>query len=107
MSASSYREDMDRVFGSIREVGAELQQDPEWGSLGAGADRSLRVESLDDGFARSACEFKTLPLNQGTVANELRRRLMTTFAGRGIKPSPIDPDLAPDMTCRCRVASAV
>ena len=31
-------------------------------------------------------KFKTHPLNQGEVANELRRRLMTTFVGRGIKP---------------------
>ena len=31
-------------------------------------------------------KFKTLPLNQGKVANELRRRLMSTFVGRGIKP---------------------
>ena len=31
-------------------------------------------------------KFKTQPLNQGKVANELRRRLMATFVGRGIKP---------------------
>jgi hypothetical protein len=29
---------------------------------------------------------KTLPLNQGKVANELRRRIMTSFVGRGIRP---------------------
>ena len=32
------------------------------------------------------CDKKTRPLNQGKVANELRRRLMGTFVGRGIKP---------------------
>jgi hypothetical protein len=31
-------------------------------------------------------KFKTPPLNQGRVANELRRRLMATFVGRGIRP---------------------
>ena len=31
-------------------------------------------------------KFKTLPLNQGKVGNELRRRVMATFVARGIKP---------------------
>ena len=29
-------------------------------------------------------KFKTRPLNQGMVANEVRRRIMTIFAARGI-----------------------
>jgi hypothetical protein len=44
------------------------------------------VESLADGAATVRAKFKTLPLNQGKVANELRRRLMGAFVGRGIKP---------------------
>ena len=44
------------------------------------------VESLADGFAPVRAKFKTQPLNQGMVANELRRRLMTLLAARGITP---------------------
>jgi hypothetical protein len=46
----------------------------------------LGVESLNDGAATVRVKFKTQPLNQGRVANELRRRLMNAFVGRGIKP---------------------
>jgi small-conductance mechanosensitive channel len=44
------------------------------------------IESLADGAATIRVRFKTLPLKQGKVANELRRRLMTTFVRNGIKP---------------------
>jgi hypothetical protein len=46
----------------------------------------IGVEAIADGFATIRSRFKTHPLKQGTVANELRRRLMTTFASRGIRP---------------------
>jgi hypothetical protein len=46
----------------------------------------MGIESLADGAATLRVRFKTQPLNQGKVANELRRRLMSTFVGRGIKP---------------------
>ena len=36
-----------------------------------------------DGAATIRVKFKTLPLNQGRVANELRRRLMGAFVARG------------------------
>ena len=50
-------------------------------------DESLPgVESLADGAATIRVKFKTQPLNQGRIANELRRRLMGAFVGRGIRP---------------------
>ena len=82
----AYSESLERVFGSIREVGASLEQDPRWGSLVIGSIEVLGVESIDDGFATVRMKFKTLPLNQSRIANELRRRVMTTFAARGIRP---------------------
>jgi hypothetical protein len=30
--------------------------------------------------------FKTLPLQQGPIANELRRRIVGALVGRGIRP---------------------
>ena len=46
----------------------------------------IGVESLNDGAATVRVKFKTQPLNQGKVANELRRRLMNALVTRGIKP---------------------
>jgi small conductance mechanosensitive channel len=82
----AYTENLDRVMGTIREVGASMERDPSWGSLVQGPLDILGVVSLDGGAATIQVKFKTLPLNQGKVANELRRRLMATFVGRGIKP---------------------
>jgi small conductance mechanosensitive channel len=82
----AYSENMDRVIGTMREVGASMERDPLWGALLLAPLDVLGVESLSDGAATVRVKFKTQPLNQGRVANELRRRLMSAFVGRGIKP---------------------
>jgi small conductance mechanosensitive channel len=82
----TYTENVERVFGTIREIGASMQADPVWGPLLLAAIEITGIESIADGFATIRTKFKTQPLNQGRVANELRRRLMTTFVGRGIRP---------------------
>jgi small conductance mechanosensitive channel len=82
----SYNENIDRVLGTIREVGAAVERDPVFGKLVHGPIEILGVTSLDGGAANIQVRFKTLPLNQGKVANELRRRLMGTFVARGIRP---------------------
>ena len=53
---------------------------------GSCAAEMVGVESLADGLASVRVKFKTLPLNQVKVGNELRRRLMIAFVARGIKP---------------------
>jgi moderate conductance mechanosensitive channel len=82
----AYGENMDRVFGTMREVGASIEHDPAWSALVLGPLDVVGVESLADGAATIRVKFKTQPLTQGKVANELRRRLMSTLVGRGIKP---------------------
>ena len=82
----AYTENIDRVMGTLREVGASMEHDPTWGALVVGPLEVVGVESLADGAATIRVKFKTLPLNQGRVANELRRRLLPTFVGRGIRP---------------------
>jgi moderate conductance mechanosensitive channel len=82
----AYNENMDRVMGTMREVGASMERDALWSPLVLAPLEILGVESLADGAATVRVKFKTQPLNQGKVGNELRRRLMTTFVGRGIKP---------------------
>jgi len=82
----AYNENMDRVMGTIREVGAAMERDAAWGSMVLAPIEILGVESLADGAATIRTKFKTHPLSQGRVANELRRRLIGAFVGRGIKP---------------------
>ncbi len=82
----AYSENIDRVMGTIREVGTSMERDASWGALVQAPLDIVGIESLADGAATIRMKFKTHPLNQGTVANELRRRLLTAFVGRGIKP---------------------
>lgn len=82
----AYTENIDRVMGTIREVGASMERDASWGPVVLAPLDIVGIESLADGAATVRVKFKTLPLNQGRVANELRRRLMGAFVGRGIKP---------------------
>ena len=82
----AYNENMDRVMGTMREVGASMERDALWGALVLAPLDILGIESLADGAATIRVKFKTQPLNQGKVANELRRRLMNAFVGRRIKP---------------------
>src|SRR5437764_814429 len=82
----AYSEDIDRVRRTIREVGVSMERDPVWQPIVLAPLEIAGVTSLADGAATVQVKFKTLPLNQGKVANELRRRLMGAFVGRGIKP---------------------
>jgi moderate conductance mechanosensitive channel len=82
----AYSENIERVLGTMREVGASMQRDPVWGALTLAPLEITGVESLADGAATIRAKLKTLPLNQGKVGNELRRRLMGAFVSRGIKP---------------------
>ncbi len=82
----AYNENIDRVLGTIKEVGAAMEKDAVWGPLVLAPLEVIGVESLADGAATIRLKFKTQPLNQGRIANELRRRLMGTFVSRGIRP---------------------
>jgi small conductance mechanosensitive channel len=82
----AYNENLDRAYGTIREVGQSMERDPTWGSIVLAPLEIVGIDSLEGGAANVKVKFKTLPLNQGKVANELRRRLMSAFVGRGIKP---------------------
>lgn len=82
----AYRESIDRIMGTIRDVGMAMERDESWGPLVLAPIEILGIESLADGLATLRVRFKTVPFNQGKVANELRRRLLTTFVARGIHP---------------------
>jgi moderate conductance mechanosensitive channel len=82
----AYDENLDRVLGTLREVGAALEVDPAWSALVLAPLDVAGIVSLDDGVATVRVRQKTLPLNQVKVANELRRRIVTTFVTRRIRP---------------------
>ena len=82
----AYDENIDRVFGTARDVGAFFEKDASWSSLVLAPLEVVGIESLADGAATLRVKFKTLPLYQGRVANELRKRLMAAFVARGIRP---------------------
>jgi len=82
----AYGENMDRVLGTLREIGAGIERDPSWSPLVLAPLDIVGIISLDAGMATVRVRQKTLPLNQGKVANELRRRIVTIFVTRGIRP---------------------
>src|SRR6266550_236769 len=82
----AYIENMDRVMGTLREVGASMERDSSWHALVLEPLEIVGIESLADGAATVRVKFKTPPLYQGKVANELRRRVLGAFVGRRIKP---------------------
>jgi moderate conductance mechanosensitive channel len=81
-----YGESIDRVIDIIREVGKALDGDPDWRPFLLGPLEVAGVDSLANGFALLKVRFKTLPLNQGKVANEARQRLLAALVARGIRP---------------------
>src|SRR5262245_64850690 len=82
----AYSENIDRVITIVREVGKALEGDPDWRPFLLGPLEAAGVDSLAGGFALLRVRFKTLPLNQGKVANEARQRLLAALVARGIRP---------------------
>jgi small conductance mechanosensitive channel len=80
-----YRESVDEVMQVLRDLGAEMREDPYF--------RRLIIEPLDvagvDKFADSAvvirARFKTRPLRQWEVSREFNRRIKNRFDQLGIE----------------------
>jgi small conductance mechanosensitive channel len=82
----AYSENIDRVIAIVREVGKSLEGDPDWRPFLLGPLEAAGVDSLANGVALLRVRFKTMPLNQGKVANEARQRLLAALVARGIRP---------------------
>jgi small-conductance mechanosensitive channel len=80
-----YGEDLDHVISVINRVGKELAKDKDWRERIMSAPEVLRVDNLGD----SGIEIKILgevkPLQQWSVAGELRLRLKKAFDAEGIE----------------------
>lgn len=77
--AVGYSQDLDRVMEVMREVADEIWTDPEWRPLLTEEIQVLGVESFDEGSIKIRMVATTIPLKQGDIARELRRRLKRRF----------------------------
>lgn len=79
------RDDLDLALQSIRDVAAELQNDPAYAPILAAPIEVLGIESMTDRFATIRASIRTMPLQHHAVAREFRRRAALALAARGIK----------------------
>jgi small conductance mechanosensitive channel len=79
-------ENLERVMSALRVIGGSLEADPAFAPLIAGPFEVLGVQELRETSLTIRCRFKTLPLKQLLVAAELRRRIASGFAARGVRP---------------------
>ncbi len=81
----AYRENVDHVLQVMKEVGAQMKDDPEFDGKILDALDIAGVERLDDSAVVLRCRFKVAPLQQWTVRREFLRRLKAAFDEHGIE----------------------
>ncbi len=81
----SYKEDTDRCYEVLREVGADLERDPVFGPKLTERFEYPGVERLGEASVILRMMVRTKPLEQWTVLRELRRRVKHAFEQRGIE----------------------
>lgn len=81
----AYKEDVDEVMALLREIGDELQADPEYGGKILEPLEVLGVQDFADSAVVIRSLFTTQPMEQWGVGREFRRRIKNTFDARGIE----------------------
>ena len=81
----AYRESVDQVMEVLRELGAEMQQDPEFGALILEPLEVLGVDAFADSAVIIKARLKTLPIKQWAVGREFNRRMKNRFDALGIE----------------------
>lgn len=69
-----YKADIDQMLDLTRQVGADMQQHPEWGQLILEDPQILGVDDFDESAMIIRVWIKTQPLKQWDVSREYRRR---------------------------------
>jgi small conductance mechanosensitive channel len=82
-----YAEDIDRAIAALGDAGETMANDPAWTPQLLAPVEAPSIESLTGGGTTVRIRCKTPPLRHGAVATELRRRVLKTFAERGIRLS--------------------
>lgn len=81
----AYREDVDEVMNVLKEIAAELQQDPELGPDILEPLEMLGVDQFADSAVMIKCRITTKPIRQWAVGREMNRRIKKAFDARGIE----------------------
>ena len=81
----AYRENVDAVIAAIREVGAELRNDPEYGPWLLEELEIAGLQELGDSAVVIRSRFKCEPGYQWSVRREMNRRVKAAFDARGIE----------------------
>lgn len=81
----AYKEDVDFVIATLKEIGAELARDPPFAPKILAALEILGVDDFADSAVIIKLRIKTVPLEQWNVGRELRRRIKNTFDKKGIE----------------------
>lgn len=81
----SYKEDVDRVFAVIRQVGDELRADPSFGPLIVEPLEIFGLDRFEDSAVIIKGRLTTKPLQQWIVGREFNRRIKIAFNQAGIE----------------------
>lgn len=81
----AYREDVDEVSRVIRDVGAALQQDPEYKDEILAPVEVVGLDKFADSAVVIKARIKTKPVKQWRVGREFNRRLKKEFDRLGIE----------------------
>jgi small-conductance mechanosensitive channel len=82
--AIPYHEDADRVSDVLRDVGAELQNDPHYGAFILAPIEIMGVDAFGDWAVQLKLRIKTVPQRQHEVGRELRKRIRRAFDQHGV-----------------------
>lgn len=81
----AYREDTDEVVKVLKEIGAELQADPNFGYMILEPLEVVGVDAFADSAVIIKARIKTAPIRQWTVGREMNRRIKKRFDELGIE----------------------
>ena len=81
----AYRENVDDVIEVLRAIGAEMQQDPNFGNKILEPLEVLGLDSFADSAVIVKARLKTRPIEQWTVGREFNRRMKRRFDELGIE----------------------
>jgi small conductance mechanosensitive channel len=81
----AYREDPDSVIALLKDLGAQLEDDPAFCDCVLEPVDVIGIEALGDAQVTIRTRIKTVPLRQWDVARDFRRRIKIAFDQRGIR----------------------
>jgi moderate conductance mechanosensitive channel len=81
----AYKEDVDYVMEVLKQIGADLQKDPNYAPLILAPLDVMGVDDFSGSQIVIKLRIKTLPLKQWAVGRELRRRIKIVFDSKKIE----------------------